>query len=195
MSPQPLILASASPRRRDLLDEHGIAFEVAVAEDAEPGREPGESCEGFALRAAVAKASAVAPAYPGRRVLGADTIVAIDDEVLGKPGGPAEASEMLKRLSGRTHEVQTGVAVVVATRDGVEVVAAAVATSEVTFRPLSDREIEQYVATGEPLDKAGAYGIQGRGGDLVASFAGSYSNIVGLPIELVSEMLAGLEGR
>jgi len=195
VSPRPLILASASPRRRDLLAQHGIAFEVAVATDAEPCREPGEPCESFALRAAVAKAAAVAPDYPRRPVLGADTIVVIDDEVLGKPGGPGEAREMLKRLSGRTHQVQTGVAVVEATPGGVAVVAGEVAISEVTFRSLSDREIEQYVATGEPLDKAGAYGIQGRGGELVASFAGSYSNIVGLPMELVKEMLAGPEGR
>jgi septum formation protein len=184
----PLILASASPRRRELLAQCGIEFEVIGAEDAEPLRETAEDCLAFARRAAEAKASRVARRHPHRLVLGADTIVVVDDEVLGKPADAQDAAAMLRRLSGRAHCVHTGVALVFAAGDEIDV-DSRTATSKVTFRVLPETEIQAYVATGEPMDKAGAYGIQGLGGRLVARFEGSFTNIVGLPMELVRQML------
>ncbi len=184
----PLILASASPRRRELLAQCGIEFEVISADDPEPLREAAEDTLAFVRRAAEAKASQVARRHPRRLVLGADTIVVVDDEVLGKPADAQDAAAMLRRLSGREHCVHTGVALLSAAGDEIDI-DSRTATSRVTFRLLSDAEIQAYVATGEPMDKAGAYGIQGLGGRLVARFQGSFTNIVGLPMELVRQML------
>lgn len=191
----PLILASASPRRRDLLREAGIEFEIVVPEAVEPSRATGEDARAFAQRAALAKATEVARRRAGRLVLGADTIVVLDGEVLGKPRDEAEARAMLARLSGRTHHVYSGVALARAHPDGGVAADSAVAETRVTFRRLDAGDIAAYVGTGEPLDKAGAYGIQGLGGRLVAGYEGSYTNVVGLPMETVRRMLRGRRVR
>lgn len=178
----PLILASASPRRADLLAAAGIAFTVraaAVDETPRPGESPGE----YVVRLALEKARAVR-LEPGEVVLGADTTVVHADRILGKPATAAEARTMLAALSGRTHEVWTGVAV---RADGRE--ASAVAVSRVRFAPLSAEEIAWYVASGEPEGKAGAYAIQGLASRFVESVEGSCSNVVGLPVHLVYALL------
>jgi septum formation protein len=181
-----LILASASPRRQAFLQELGLAFEVRAADiNEEPAA--GDSPAGFVRRLAMDKARAVARCDAEAAVLAADTVVVIDGELLGKPLDAAGADAMLKRLSGRTHEVWTGFALC----RGSEVLAAREVRTEVTFIALSDALCQAYVMTGEPLDKAGAYGIQGQGGFLVERICGSYSNVVGLPLaELVTAMLA-----
>lgn len=173
-----LVLASASPRRRDILERLGLEFAVLPAPDhveGEPG--PGEAPEAYAVRAARAKAHAVAEERPRAVVVAADTIVVIGAEILGKPAGEAEATAMLRRLAGREHVVHTGVAV-----RGPAGAAAGVESTVVRFRGLSDPEILAYVATGEPLDKAGAYGIQGYGAALVEGIEGCYFNVMGLPV-------------
>ncbi|NSW57213.1 MAG: septum formation inhibitor Maf [Armatimonadetes bacterium] len=185
-----LILASASPRRRELVRAIGVPFEVVVSDAPEPVREEQEACREYAVRMALGKARAVANEYPGRWVLGADTIVVIDDVVLGKPADAENARQMLRLLSGRAHEVHTGVALVRSGENDSRAEHTAVATTQVRFRDLTDAEIERYIATGEPLDKAGAYGIQGHGGALVSEYSGSYTNVVGLPVEVVAEMLS-----
>lgn len=186
---EPLILASASPRRQQLLREAGIEFRVLLAEEPEPEMRPGEDCRHFARRAAEAKATAVATRYPARLVLGADTIVVLDGEALGKPLDEQQAREMLTRLSGRAHHVYTGVVLAQADGDGQVQVTGAVVSTAVTFRPLTQAVINDYVRTGEPLDKAGSYGIQGLGARLVAGYDGSYTNVVGLPMETVRALL------
>jgi septum formation protein len=167
-----LILASASPRRRALLEQVGLAFDVEPV-DVEEGDDP--------VANAAAKARAVAVRHAGEDVvvLGADTEVILDGEVLGKPADAAAAAAMLRRLSARTHAVVTAYALVHCGK-GEEVVRSV--ETAVTFRALSDDEIGVYVATGEPLDKAGAYGIQERGAALVARIEGDYPNVVGLPV-------------
>jgi septum formation protein len=137
-------------------------------------------------RLALRKARAVAARHPAAVVLGADTIVVVDDDALGKPAGPDEAAAMLRRLRGRAHEVLTGVSLVepAAGREATDTV-----TSRVTMKSYGDAEIAAYVASGEPLDKAGAYAIQGAGGALVAGYDGSWSNIVGLPLETTAALL------
>lgn len=191
---QVLILASRSPRRQELLQAEGIVFETVPGDDDEPAPEPGESCTHYARRAAIAKAVQVARANPGRWALGADTVVAVDGEPLGKPADADDARRMLRRLSGRSHEVCTGVALARVGGDGGCDVRADVAVTGVTFRALDEAEIGAYVATGEPLDKAGAYGIQGKAGQFVSQVEGSYSNVVGLPLELVRQMLRDVSG-
>lgn len=182
-----LILASKSPRRRELLAQMGLTdFEIhpAVGEElAEPGLTPPELVQALALH----KAREVAEkfAHPGDLVIGADTIVVLDDQVLGKPHDEAHALEMLTALSGREHHVYTGVAVL---QDGREL--AQVEDTAVWFRDASQAELNRYIATGEPMDKAGAYGIQGRGGLLVSRIEGDYTNVVGLPIVRLASMLA-----
>lgn len=185
-----LILASASPRRRELLQQAGYEFEVVEALGVEPGRNAGESCPDYARRIAEAKARAAAARHQGRLALGADTIVVLDDQVLGKPDDAAQAAAILARLSGRTHRVYTGVALATADAGGQVAALSRVAATAVRFKRLEPDRIADYVATGEPLDKAGAYGIQGLGATLVAGFDGSYSNVVGLPLETVAELLA-----
>lgn len=185
-----LILASASPRRRDLLQQAGAVFTVIPSSASEEAR-PGEAPEAYALRVAGEKASDVAMRYPGKWVLAADTIVVINKEILGKPRDEADGHRMLRLLSGRSHQVMT--AFVVLNPDGQEY-ASRVVVSQVTFRPLSDGQIRDYLATGEPFDKAGAYAVQGIGASLIECVEGSYTNIVGLPIDEVLAVLraAGL---
>lgn len=181
-----LILASGSPRRRDFLTELGIDFTViapSVAETPDHDESPWE----FALRAASEKARVVSRPNPDSWVLAADTIVVLDDEIIGKPADQAEAGRMLTRLAGRRHEVLTGFYI----RNEKESCAIGqVVETEVLFTRFSAETAAAYVATGEPLDKAGAYGIQGQGGALVERINGSYSNVVGLPLaEVVAELL------
>lgn len=183
---QPLVLASGSPRRRRMLAELGLDFTLAVADIAEVAQ-PGESPADFARRLAGEKAAAVALRHPASWVLAADTVVARAGRILGKPADSEDAAAMLAALSGHWHTVWTGFAL----RRGRDVLAEVVAT-EVRFAELSEPLIRAYVATGEPLDKAGAYGIQGRGGLLVREIRGSYSNVVGLPL---AEVIAALTAR
>lgn len=185
-APLRLVLASSSPRRRELLATLGVEFEVRPADADETPRE-GEAPEPLVLRLALAKARAAA--RPGELVLGADTIVALDGEPLGKPADAAAARAMLARLSGRHHQVWTGVALVERGANGARERALAVVT-DVVFRALEPAEIDAYVATGEPLDRAGAYAIQGGAAAFVASVDGSWSNVVGLPVGAVRDLLA-----
>ncbi len=174
-----IVLASASPRRRELLGLAGVPHRVQPSE-VEETRAPGESPAGFAERAALDKARAVARGCPaGAWVLGADTVVVAGDEVLGKPRDREDGRRMLRLLSGRTHQVVTGVALVEAPAGRQAVFCTETA---VAFRPLDEAWIEGYLDSGEPMDKAGAYGIQGRGALLVAGIQGSYTNVVGLPL-------------
>jgi septum formation protein len=181
----PIVLASASPRRRALLAHLGVAFTVA-APDIDESPLSSESPVDYVGRLAVAKARAV-PAPEGALVIAADTTVDLGGEILGKPTGAADAAAMLRRLSGRTHKVHTGVAV---GRDGRTL--DEVSTSLVTFARLTDEEIDWYVATGEPFDKAGAYAIQGAGSVLVQRVQGSVSGIVGLPMHTLVRLAAQL---
>jgi septum formation protein len=179
-----LILASASPRRRELLRAIGAELTVRPA-DIEEVLDAGPLPEAVAALA-LRKARAVAAKAAGAVVLAADTVVVVDGEPLGKPADAAEARAMLRRLRGRAHEVMTGVAVA-DTRTGRE--ATAVEVSRVTMAPVTDAAIDAYVATGEPLDKAGAYAVQGLAGAFVAKVEGSYSNVVGLPVETTCRLL------
>jgi septum formation protein len=178
-----LILASASPRRAELLRAAGIAFRVEVS-NVEEARDPGEAPRAYAERLARDKARAVAQRFSKDPVLAADTIVIVDDAVLEKPAGAADAARMLRQLSGRTHEVTTGVCLIVSENESVHS-----DTTRVVFRKLSDRDIAAYVATGEPMDKAGAYAIQGGAAGFVEKIEGDYDNVVGLPVALVKTML------
>ncbi|MHB8655754.1 MAG: Maf family protein [Terriglobia bacterium] len=181
-----LILASKSPRREELLLCAGFTFETR-ASNIDEIRHTGESAEEFTCRIARDKARAVAAfAQPGDLVLGADTVVAVDGQILGKPAGPDDAARMLRQLAGRTHRVITGVCLVLVP-DRVEALKPEVTL--VTFVPLDEQEIQDYVQSGEPMDKAGAYAIQGLASKFVARIEGSYSNVVGLPIHLVYEIL------
>jgi septum formation protein len=184
MSDPPLVLASASPRRAELLRLAGFTFEVAPADVDETPREA-ELAEHYVRRLAEAKARAVAAQHPGAAVLGADTTVAVDGAILGKPADSADAVAMLHRLQGRAHDVLTGVAVV-----GPGWSASSVATTRVWMAPLTAEDIDGYVASGEPMDKAGAYAIQGLASRFVTRIEGSYPNVVGLPVHLVHELLA-----
>jgi septum formation protein len=191
-SPLPtIILASASPRRAELLRAAGIAFEIHPAhvdEDVHAGETPDE----YVLRVAAAKARAIASQLPGRVVLAADTTVVIDGEILGKPRDDDEARRMLQMLSGRVHEVLSGVCVIGPAEPGHYELR--LARTSVEFAPLTKDEIEWYVASAEPMDKAGAYAIQGLASRFVTSVEGSYSNVVGLPIALVYQMLGSIGG-
>ena len=189
-----LILASASPRRAEVLRDAGIAFE-AVAPDVDESRLPKEPPEEMVSRLAEAKARAVAHQAGTAEaiVIGADTVVLVDDPrgfaVLGKPVSAEDARAMLCRLSGRTHRVITGLALI-RLSDGVA--RAERAATQVSFAPLSDEEIAEYVASGEPFDKAGAYAIQGRGGRYVTRIQGCYFNVVGLPLARLYRLLREL---
>jgi septum formation protein len=180
-----IILASGSPRRAELLRAAGIAFEASPPAVDESLRAD-ESPEQYVRRLAVDKAETGARRHPGRVVLGADTTVVFDGEVLGKPVDGADAARMLRTLSGRTHQVITGVAVA-----GPAGTLEAAAFTEVAIRALTDEEIAQYIASGEPMDKAGAYAIQGRAAAFVTRVDGSYTNVVGLPVALVCRLLMG----
>ena len=186
-----LVLASASPRRQELLRNAGIAFTVQASGINETPLE-GESPRGCAERLARNKARAIFRIRPEDYVLGADTIVVVDKEMLGKPRNAADAARMLHTLSGRTHEVITGVCVIKPAAGGQLSVAREDARSEstwVTMGALSDKEIRAYVATGEPMDKAGAYAIQGIASRWIPRIEGDYSNVMGLPVSLVYRML------
>ncbi len=175
-----LILASASPRRRALLEPTGLSFEVRPADIPEPVH-PGEDPRSVVERLALAKASAVAAqASQGSVVLGSDTIVVVDDDVLGKPRDAEHAVSLLRRLVGRGHRVLTGVAFVVAHSDREHVLSV---ESRVFMRSAEDAELRSYVATGEPMDKAGAYAVQGKGRRFIERVEGSVTNVIGLPLE------------
>jgi septum formation protein len=176
-----LVLGSASPRRAALLREMRVSFRVRVSDVPETPR-PGEAPGDFARRVAVDKGDAVARLCPGEWVLAADTVVAVDGAILGKPRDAADGRRMLRLLADRTHEVLTAVALF---GPGGACVDARVVRTRVTFRPLGDDEIAAYVATGEPADKAGAYAIQGGAAGFVSAVQGSHSNVIGLPVEEV----------
>ncbi len=180
-----LILASASPRRHELLLAAGIPHLVRPASVAED-RYPGESPRAFVQRLAEEKARAVTPG-PGDIVLGADTVVAIGPEVLGKPDGDQDACRMLRLLAGREHSVYTGICILCKQRCVVDL-----AATRVQFAELSEEEIQEYIRTGEPRDKAGAYAIQGLASRFVTSIAGCYQNVVGLPVSLVYRYLKAI---
>jgi septum formation protein len=176
---QPLVLASRSPRRRQLLEMLGIPIVVASA-DVQELRLPRESPGAYAQRLARDKARVV----PGALVLGADTIVVVDGEVLEKPVNAEDALRMLRRLQGRTHQVITAIALIAHWRTF-----QASDTTQVTFRPAEDDLLRAYIATGEPMDKAGAYGIQGYGAALVERIEGDFFSVMGLPVRLVLDLL------
>jgi septum formation protein len=179
-----LILASGSPRRRELLTRARIDFEV-VQSGLEEVRHPHESARAYALRMAREKALAVSARHPDRSVLGADTVVECDGVILEKPSDAGDATRMLFALSGRTHTVVTAFAI--ASKENV--IASEAILSRVTFRTLTSDEIAIYIATGEPFDKAGAYGIQGIGGGFISHVEGSRDNVMGLPTD---EVIAAL---
>lgn len=179
-----MVLASGSPRRRKILAEMGYDFEIAVADVVEDII-PGESAEDHVTRLSGKKAESVAVDFPDDLVVGADTAVVLDKEILGKPESEKEAIEMLLRLSGKTHAVFTGITIVVMNeqirRSGYD-------RTEVTFNELSKRQVSDYVSSGEPLDKAGAYGIQGMGSFLVKSYTGEIDTVIGFPSRLFKKM-------
>ncbi len=180
-----VVLASASPRRKALLVPFfpDLVVDVPLEEEDFKGNPPSELVEALAQR----KVREVASRHPHALIIGADTVVVVDGEILGKPGSLGDGARMLKRLSGRWHEVVTGLALVLGDR---EVVSHAV--THVLFAPLTSQEIDSYLSTGEPLDKAGAYAIQGIGGLFVEEIKGSYSNVVGLPLRLLYVLMGEL---
>ena len=186
-----VILASASPRRKELLEQIGMEFRVMVSEaneDLEPGILPQEAVEELSYR----KAKAIWDGLQEKEtVVGADTVVALEDQILGKPKNPEDAVNVLKRLQGREHFVYTGVTIL--TKDGKRVTFHE--ETKVCFTPMSEEEIKAYVATGDPLDKAGAYGIQGECAKYVRAICGDYNNVVGLPVGRLYQELARLERR
>ena len=178
-----LVLASQSPRRRELLKEISNQFEVApssIKEVLDIGFRPEENARNIAR----AKAESIAPSFPNSWVIGADTLVAMDDEIFGKPDDEKDAERILKRLSGREHIVVTGICVV-----GPQKSLDKCVVSKIKIKPLTIQEIKDYIATGEPMDKAGAYAIQGKGSFMVRSFSGSKTNIIGLPIDELKVLL------
>jgi septum formation protein len=181
-----LVLASASPRRQELLRSAGFSFTVQAA-DIDETPLAGEAACDCAERLAREKALAVSRTRPHDTVLGADTIVVVDDAILGKPRDAGDAARMLRLLSGRVHAVITGVCVVEGSES--QRLRTASETTLVTMSVLSDEEIRGYVATGEPMDKAGAYAIQGLAARWIPRIKGDYSNVVGLPVALVYRML------
>jgi septum formation protein len=187
MSSKRIILASASPRRSELLESAGISFSVVPADIPEEPL-PGELPAAHVLRLAQEKALAVVEIAQGDLFIGADTVVVYDDEIMGKPVDAADARRMLSALSGRDHQVITGFAVHDRTSG---VTHADVVSTRVFFKPLKLAEIDAYIATGCPFDKAGAYAIQGGAAYMVQKIEGSYSNVVGLPLCEVVEVLRG----
>lgn len=181
----PLILASASPRRIELLRILGLDFAV-MQSGADETFVPGEAPLAHVLRLSAEKARRVAVAHSGSWVLGADTIVVIDGEVLGKPDGPEEARQMLKKLSARAHTVYTGFTLV---RRDARIALSEGIVSTVIFRAISEDELSWYVHSAEPYDKAGAYAVQGMGAFFIKEIQGSYTNVMGLPLCEVVDML------
>lgn len=188
-----LVLASASPRRQELLRNAGISFEVQPADIPEDPL-PGEGAKDYAERLAMEKALAVARRRPRSDandvVLGADTVVVVDGQLLGKPTDAADAARMLRMISGREHRVITGVCLVVG---GVPLVESE--TTLVTVNEITDQDIAEYVASAEPMDKAGAYAIQGLASRWIPRIEGDYSNVVGLPVALVFRMLREISSQ
>ena len=185
------ILASSSPRRRELLTSIGLDFEVIPSHVPEEYQR-GEAPEEYVARLSRDKAQAIAEKHPGRWIIAADTTVLLGEELLEKPVDRADAARMLATIAGRTHIVYTGVTLQHAARGWHDT---RVAESEVRMLPLSAAEIDWYVKTGEPLDKAGAYAVQGIGAMFIESIHGSYTNVVGLPLALLFQMLrkAGID--
>ncbi len=186
-----IILASNSPRRREILTQGGYEYEVDAADINEDLgiSDPVKLVEELSYQ----KALATAKNHPGCVVIGADTIVSFDGLILGKPGDEQGAVDMLKKLSGQTHQVITGVSVLSVSDDGADIKKVTFhEITDVTFYPLDDEEIAAYVATKEPMDKAGAYGIQGRGALLVKKIDGDYLNVVGLPLAALSRALLSI---
>ena len=181
-----LVLASASPRRKELLARAGFEFEVLAA-DIDESRREGEEPAAYVQRLALEKAQAVAANSPDATVIGADTTVALDNHVLNKPKDRDDAERMLRLLSGRTHQVHTGIAVV--RRAKAE---ARVETTDVVFRAIEEAELETYLASGDALDKAGAYGIQGYAARWIPRIEGDYFNVVGLPIAALVKLLGDI---
>lgn len=185
------ILASASPRRKELLRELIAEFDIIPAHGEEKDEGLREAALVQALSAQKAREVACLPQAKNKAVLGADTIVALDGETLGKPKDERDAARMLRALSGRSHEVYTGVCISLPTDTGGRKEYIAAAKTDVRFYALTEEQIAAYIKTGSPMDKAGAYGIQD--GGLVESVNGSYSNVVGLPLELLEEMLRNID--
>jgi septum formation protein len=181
--PRPIILASVSPRRQELLKNSGIACEVWPADILELPH-AGEAPVVFAERMAREKARVVSASLPGRIILAADTVVAVENEILGKPVNAEDATRMLRLLSARIHAVTTGVCLIGEDREDVRS-----ETTAVEFSRMTEDEIRKYVSTGEPMDKAGAYAIQGGAARWITRVDGDYNNVVGLPLELVLGML------
>jgi septum formation protein len=179
-----LVLASASPRRAELLRAAGIEFDVMPA-DIDETMDAEEWPDGYVRRIALTKAEAVKPLADGRPVLAADTIVIVDSQVLGKPADADDAKRMLRLLSGREHTVMTAVCLTGGAHPTPEI---KVERTLVEFAPLTDAEIDWYVASGEPMDKAGAYAIQGLASRFTLRINGSYSNVVGLPVAVVHQL-------
>ena len=181
-----IVLASSSPRRKQLLEMLRIPFRVIVP-DVDERVLPGEAPDAYVTRLSSAKAQAVVFQVPGEIVLAADTTVVLGSEILGKPESAAHAVDMLLRLQGQTHEVLTAVAVA---RD--DVLEQALDRSRVTFRPVDQALLAAYVATGEPMDKAGAYAVQGLGAPLIERVEGDFFGVMGLPLRLALDLLARL---
>jgi len=184
-----IVLASASPRRKMLLEQIGLSFEIHasdLSEQVDLSLTPEQVAETLALQ----KAQVVAAIQSDQIVIGADTVVVDDLGMLGKPQDPAEAYQMLARLSGRVHRVITGLAVIATASPARTLVRHA--TTDVKFAPLTEQDMRWYIATGEPLDKAGAYGIQGKGAIFIEGIQGCYNNVVGLPVFLLVQMLKEL---
>jgi len=182
--PPALVLASASPRRAEILRRVGWPFTVHAV-NIDESRHDGEDAESYVKRLAREKATAAALRCPSQLVLGADTVVVVDNEILGKPADEADACRMLRLLNDRWHQVLTGVALI-HSRTGRSVIAHEV--TEVRFAAMSADEINWYVSTGEPMDKAGAYAIQGRGARFIKEIKGDYLNVVGLPVRLLYQL-------
>ncbi len=186
ISEQKLILASSSPRRRELLQEQGLDFQV-ISPDCDESLIAGEPVKQMVLRLSLEKAKAVAEKYPSNWIIGADTTVFIDNKILGKPGDTDEAVEMLSQISGKWHEVWGGLALINQEKNIFHNYAYC---TKVLMRKLTPNQIKNFVASGEPMDKAGAYAIQGVGAGLVAEVQGSYTNVVGLNVCAVIELLS-----
>ncbi len=189
MNGHELILASGSPRRKELLTQVGLSFSIDKA-DIDEAQTDGEKAEEYVLRLSEEKARVVAERHKDRVILAADTTVVLDGDILGKPESQAHGVEMLQRLSANTHEVLTGIAVINRSRQE-----SFISSSRVIFREISMDEITWYWNTGEPEDKAGAYGLQGRGAAFVTAIDGSFTNVIGLPLAETLFLLRGFGVR
>jgi septum formation protein len=183
-----IVLASESTRRVDILRTLGVSFSI-IPPGIDETKRPAESPKDYVLRIAYEKAHKVGNLFPDKWIIGADTIVVHKGKVLGKPGSDTDAFEMLKRLRGNWHKVYTGYCILNMSK---QIVYQDVAETKVFIKDLTDDEIEKYIKTSEPLDKAGSYAVQGKGGYMVKEIKGSYSNVVGLPISEITDVLLSL---